>query len=100
MGAKVILLQSPLEAAELIKKESFDLLIFDMIMPEMNGPTLARKIRLLPNYMNVPILCVSSMKGNFDKERAFASGMNDYIEKPINREKLGAFIDRHFNKAS
>lgn len=67
--------------------ESFDLILMDIQMPEMNGKDAARMIRK-KGFTQIPIIAMtaSSMKG--DREKCLESGMNDYIPKPIKRESL------------
>ena len=67
-------------------KHSFSLLILDVMMPEMDGFTLAEEIRLLDK--NIPFLFLSAKSMKEDKLRGFRVGADDYITKPFDLEEL------------
>ena len=71
-------------------KHSFSLLILDVMMPEMDGFTLAEEIRLLDK--NIPFLFLSAKSMKEDKLRGFRVGADDYITKPFSMEELLARV--------
>ncbi len=71
-------------------KYSFNLLILDVMMPEMDGFTLAEEIRLLDK--NIPFLFLSAKSMKEDKLRGFRVGADDYITKPFSMEELLARV--------
>lgn len=72
--------------------EEFDCLLLDIEMPDMDGITLCRHIRNLPNYSNKPILMLTSKSDAASIERAFSAGANDYITKPFDVKDIATRI--------
>lgn len=73
----------------------FDLVLMDVMMPGLDGPSATRMIRALPPPLgNVPIIALTANAMPGDRERYLAAGMTDYVTKPINRGLLFATIER------
>lgn len=79
-------------AIEQLKKDSFDLVITDVEMPNVNGYELCRYIRNTPGIERLPVLMVSTLSQGLDIERGFESGAVDYLTKPIDAEELKSRI--------
>ncbi len=77
------------EAIDAVRRELPDLLILDVMMPEMNGFDVAAVLKNDPLTMDVPILILSIVQ---DKERGYRLGVDRYLTKPIDTEKLFAEI--------
>ena len=77
------------EAIDEVRKELPDLMILDVMMPEMNGFDVAAVLKNDPLTMDVPILILSIVQ---DKERGYRLGVDRYLTKPIDTEKLFAEI--------
>ncbi|MEO5334205.1 MAG: PAS domain S-box protein [Magnetococcus sp. YQC-5] len=73
---------------EKVKSEHFDAVLMDMQMPVMDGCTAAREIRKDPSYADLPIIAMTANAMADDREKCLASGMNDYIAKPINPNEM------------
>lgn len=71
---------------ETFKKEKFDLCILDVMLPEMDGFTLAKEIRKINNHIPIIFLTAKTMKE--DKITGFQTGADDYITKPFSIEEL------------
>jgi signal transduction histidine kinase/ActR/RegA family two-component response regulator len=76
-------------AVDLIKDQSFDLIMMDCHMPVMDGYDATNAIRKLPNGEDIPIIAVTANILNEDKEKCFNSGMNDFLTKPYKKNELG-----------
>ena len=72
-------------------KQKFDLLVLDVMMPEMDGLTLGAEIRLLDK--SIPFLFLSAKSMKEDKLKGFGVGADDYITKPFSMEELLARIN-------
>lgn len=81
---KPILEQSPLNALERINQEKFDLILLDVMMPEMTGFELAEKIKGSSLNSNTPLVFITALDNDESKLRGYNLGSCAYIEKPIN----------------
>lgn len=66
----------------------YDLILMDLLMPEMDGFTATRLIRAMPAYRQTPILAMTANAFDADRARCLVAGMNDHIPKPVNPELL------------
>ena len=78
-----------LEALEKIKKdEQYDVVLMDIMMPEMDGYTATRAIRKIRRYENTPIIALTAKAMKEDRNKCINAGANDYMSKPIEMDKL------------
>jgi len=75
-----------LEALKAIEHEHFDLMILDVMLPEMDGITVIEMIRLQNN--DIPILILSARNNSADRVLGLKKGADDYLTKPFNLEEL------------
>lgn len=89
-GAQVMTSGSAAKALEIIRSESFDVLISDIGMPEEDGYSLIRKIRDLPNEQggNVPAIALTAYARAEDRVHALRSGFQMHIAKPVESSEL------------
>ena len=83
---ETILFVNGIQALEAFIKESFDLCILDIMMPEMDGITLAREMRRLKP--EIPLIFLTAKSQKEDILEGFRSGADDYITKPFSMEEL------------
>jgi DNA-binding response OmpR family regulator len=76
------------EAVTTAATHSPDLILLDVVMPEMNGFEACRRLRQQDATRNVPIIMVTTKGEEQNVETGFESGCNDYITKPINGAEL------------
>lgn len=88
-GYEVITGSNGLEAVESAKADKPDLIILDVMMPEMDGLTACAKIR---EFSNVPIILLTAKTTDMDKLMGFDQGADDYLTKPFNILELKARI--------
>lgn len=69
-------------------KGDYALILMDVQMPEMDGPTASREIRKNHHYDHIPIIAQTAQAMDGDREKCIQAGMNDYISKPINPDLL------------
>lgn len=83
------------EALDRCGETQFDLILMDCHMPVMDGYEATRRIRAMDSMTRyVPIVALTAGATASDRQRALASGMDDYLPKPVRREELGALLDR------
>ncbi len=83
------------QALEALKNESFDIVLMDVQMPEMDGHTATREIRNLKSEIrNVPIIAMTAHAIKGDRERCLEAGMDEYVSKPIDSDKLFDAIEK------
>ena len=94
-GFTVIVANNGREALALVEKQSFDLILMDLQMPEMGGleATAAIRLREKGAARRIPIIALTASTLPGDREICLATGMDDYLCKPINRNRLYAAID-------
>ncbi len=77
------------EALSLLKNsESFDAILIDMMMPDMDGYEAIPLIKKIPTYQTTPIIAVTAQAMVGDKEKCLLAGADYYISKPIDVDKL------------
>lgn len=92
-GMSTVSVDSGRAAIQAARNERFDVILMDVQMPEIDGLTAARRIRLLnPFGDETPIIAVSAGALSNERERCIASGMSLFVEKPIKPEALLAAI--------
>jgi signal transduction histidine kinase/CheY-like chemotaxis protein/ligand-binding sensor domain-containing protein len=90
----VVVANNGLEALLLLAQRTFDIVLMDVQMPEMDGFTAAKQIREKEKLtqLHLPIVAMTAYAMKGDRERCIAAGMDEYVSKPINAEKLEAAI--------
>jgi two-component system alkaline phosphatase synthesis response regulator PhoP len=76
------------EALDKIKDNKYDLLMLDIIMPEMDGLELCRRIRQIEDYQDVPVVFLTAKSREEDRAMGIDAGANNFLSKPISPEKL------------
>lgn len=92
-GMKVLPAMDGKEALKLLKQDdSVDVVLMDMMMPEMDGYETIREIRTEQKYKNLPILAVTAKAMMGDREKCIAVGASDYISKPVDIDQLVSLL--------
>jgi two-component system alkaline phosphatase synthesis response regulator PhoP len=84
------------EALKHIANEYFDLIVLDVMLPEIDGVTVAETVRV--NNNNVPILMLSAKNASADRVLGLKKGADDYLTKPFNLEELLLRVEKLINK--
>lgn len=99
-GWEVTTANNGLEAVLKAHEQAFDLILMDVMMPEMDGFEATRLIREDTQGKNhaTPIIALTANAMKGDKENCLAAGMNDYISKPINAKEVFQTIEKYYSK--
>ena len=82
----VSLAQNGVEALEALEKEHIDLVVLDVMMPQMDGYEFTRQLRAAKNEL--PILMVSAKQMPEDRRLGFIAGTDDFMVKPVDEEEI------------
>ncbi|WP_136799321.1 PAS domain S-box protein [Desulfosediminicola ganghwensis] len=96
LGCSVSLAQNGCEAIRLLEHESFDCILMDIQMPEMDGVETAAKIRGLKteNAEVIPIIAVTAHAMKGDREKFLEAGMDEYLTKPVDTKALSQTLQK------
>ncbi|WP_107851512.1 response regulator [Oceanimonas marisflavi] len=94
-GFEVDIAENGHEALSACSKQTYDLILMDLRMPQMDGLEATRRLRTQQSTARVPILALTANVSQQDVDRCLAAGMDDFIPKPINGEQLLATLARH-----
>lgn len=76
------------QALEQVEKENPDLVLLDVMMPDMSGFEVAQHLKSNPNIADIPIIFLTALNSTADIVKGFQVGANDFISKPFNKEEL------------
>lgn len=80
------------EALEELKKNRYDLILMDIMLPEMNGIEITKKFRVFEKEQGiknrVPIIALTANTYDNDRDKCIAAGMNEYLAKPFTAQEL------------
>lgn len=92
-GMSVTFAENGREALEQLRKDSgYDLVLMDIMMPEMDGYETMRRIRELPEFDDLPIIALTAKAMREDRARCMEAGASDYLAKPIDTAQLLSLI--------
>jgi signal transduction histidine kinase/CheY-like chemotaxis protein len=87
-GAHVVIARNGREGIAAVRQQRPDLVLMDIMMPEMDGLTAMRELRKDPAFTTLPIIALTAKAMRHDYEECLAAGANDYMPKPIDVDKL------------
>jgi CheY-like chemotaxis protein len=97
-GVVVAIARNGREAIEALERSAagsdaaIDLVLMDIMMPEMDGYTAMREIRKRSEWKKLPIIALTAKAMKDDQEKCLSAGANDYIAKPLDVEKLLSLV--------
>ena len=93
-GLEVDIANNGLEAVRMVQEKTYDMVLMDIQMPEMDGIEATRIIRELGPFKDLPIVAMTAHAMSGDRELSLEAGMNDHICKPVNVRDLFATLAR------
>ena len=100
LDCRVDMVENGLDAIAAVTRTPYDLVLMDVQMPKMDGPTATAKIRSLPDPVGaIPVIALTANAMHGDRKPYLAMGMTDYISKPIDHLALYSAISRCTNAA-
>ena len=98
-GYEVLSAKDGEEALEIVRKESPDLIILDLMIPKIDGWEVCRRIRAESKVGNIPIIMLSARTETEDKLKGYECGTDDYVTKPFSPRELVARVKRVLARA-
>ncbi len=98
-GFEVVVANDGRTGVEMVRRESPDVILLDIQMPEMDGYEVAAVLKSDPALARIPIVGVSSFAMPGDREKAMRSGFAGYIEKPVDPERFAQSITKFLKGA-
>jgi len=97
-GHKVVVAASGLEALALLEEERFDLILLDLLMPDMNGVEVLERLKSNKDWRSTPVIMISGLSEMTAVVRCIEAGAEDYLLKPFDmvllRARINACLDR------
>lgn len=87
-GYDVVMAEDGVDAMEIARSRTFDMVLTDINMPKMTGISLVSKLRRLEAYQDIPIVMVTTEDKDFKKQKAKTQGANGWLQKPFTQERL------------
>ena len=91
-GFKLVVAKNGLEAIELLNAHPIQLILMDIQMPEMDGLEATKAIRENPENDSIPIIALTALAMDGDREKCLAAGADEYLSKPVKLKKLSQLI--------
>ncbi|MDR6736194.1 response regulator [Sphingobacterium sp. 2149] len=93
-GARLTEVSDGAQAIEACRKKTFDFILMDVQMPEVDGIEATKQIRQIKGYAETPIIGVTAGNISGERERCLAAGMSDFLAKPIRQQDLYIALDK------
>ncbi len=91
-GYRVVFAENGLDALEKLGTYNINLILTDLNMPYMDGMEFIRTLRADPNLASIPVLMVTTENDNAERQKAFNSGVNGYVVKPVTGDVIARNI--------
>ncbi|HLF89359.1 MAG TPA: response regulator [Anaerolineales bacterium] len=85
------------DALNLLNNEAIDLMILDLLMPDMDGLTLLKHLRGETKFEKLPIIVFTAVNQNRIREEAFQKGATTFLTKPVSSRELTRVVSKHLH---
>ncbi|MFC1652155.1 response regulator [Planctomycetota bacterium] len=92
LDCESVLAHDGLQALDIIGREPPDLILLDIMMPQMSGFEVCKRLKANPETQNIPIIMVTALNEFGDIERGIDCGTDDFVSKPVNKLELLARV--------
>lgn len=99
-GYRVITAESGKQALSMVETHRPQLMLLDIMMPEMNGFDVCEAVRKQYDRAELPVIMLTALSQAEDKVAGFAAGANDFLSKPFNKQELAARLTAHFEASA
>lgn len=96
-GGRVVVAQDGVEALQRAAFVKPDLILLDVMMPEMDGFEVCRRLKADPATRDIPVIFMTSLAETEDKLHGFQAGGVDYVTKPLNIDEVAARVENHLH---
>jgi CheY-like chemotaxis protein len=93
-GLTVIHADNGQHGIEALQGGDIDLVLMDVMMPQLDGHATTRAIREMPEFADLPVIAVTARAMQGDKDKSIAAGASDYVTKPVDTEQLLSCMER------
>ena len=97
-GLEIFESKNGFEALKLLPQHSFDLIITDINMPDINGLELVSFVKRNQAYRHIPLIIITTEGSERDREKGISLGANEYLVKPFNPEMLQNVVKKYIKK--
>ena len=94
-GLEILESKNGFEALKLLPQHSFDLIITDINMPDINGLELVSFVKRNQAYKHIPLIIITTEGSERDREKGISLGANEYLVKPFNPEMLQNVVKKY-----
>ena len=74
--------------------EKYDIILMDIMMPEMSGETTFKKLKEIPGF-NIPVIALTADAESTSRAKYLSEGFNDYIAKPFKKDEIKSILDKY-----
>lgn len=99
-GYQVVLARNGIEAVDAARLQQPALILMDIQMPKLDGLEAIRIIRAEKHLAHIPIIALTALAMNNDREQCLQAGATDYLSKPVRLKELAQLIEHHLDKTS
>jgi two-component system, chemotaxis family, chemotaxis protein CheY len=94
MGFETVEVKNGIEALKVLPTQTFDLIITDINMPNINGLEVVKFVKENPRYKAIPMIIVSTEQGEKEIQKGLALGASEYVTKPFHPDNLKKVIQK------
>jgi twitching motility two-component system response regulator PilG len=102
-GYEVVSYLNPVQALQALFRREVarpDVLLVNLVLPQMNGYEVMRRLRAKPEFKAVPIIAISGREGLLDRLKARLAGANEYVIKPFKTQHIVDLVQKYASPAS